>query len=192
MYLHLITLHCLLDILYFVFFCSLSGFIVVIHRRIGYSRSYLMMLAVIVLVLIFFIISYFFFFYYYLLFHTSMQGNRKRGARSFKNWGWWVSYSEWHVSSILGNADIFAQISTVALYVYVCVYLCVCMYVYRKGVLNYILQHLFITFYPQYILILSPVLSESNRSVVIWMYLNVHKITRLQINYFIISYFIPL
>ena len=68
------------------------------------------------------------------------------------------------MSSILGNADTFAQISTVALYV--CVYICVCVYVYRKGVLNYILQYLFIIFYPQYILILSPVLSESHRKVV--------------------------
>ena len=193
MYLHLITLHCLLDILYFVFFfCSLSGFIVVIHRRIGFSRSYLMMLAEIVLVLIFFIISYFFLLLLLFLISYLHAGKQEKRSQKFQELGLaWVSYSEWYVSSILGNADIFAQISTVALYVYVCVYLCVCMYVYRKGVLNYILQHLFITFYPQYILILSPVLSESNRSVVIWMYLNVHKITRLQINYFIISY-IPL
>ena len=90
-----------------------------------------------------------------------MQGSRKRGARSFKNWGWheFPTPSEWYVSSILGNADTFVQISTVALYV--CVYICVYVYVYRKGVLNYILQYLFIIFYPQYILILSPVLSES-------------------------------
>lgn len=131
MYLHLITLHCLLDILYFVFFCSLSGFIVVIHRRIGYSRSYLMMLAVIVLVLIFFIISYFFFFYYYFLFHTSMQGNRKRGARSFKNWGWHefptvndMCPQFWAMPIYLPR---FQQLHYTCMCVCICV--CVCMYI---------------------------------------------------------------
>lgn len=135
------------------------------------------MLAVIVLVLIFF---------YYLLFHNSMQGNRKIGARSFKNWGWHEFPTVNNICpqfwGMLIHLARFQQLQ----------YVCVCVYVYRKGVLNYILQHLFITFYPWYILILSPVLSESNRKVVIWTYLNVHKITRLQINYFLISYFIPL